>query len=57
MSGHRLPQGPGRMWWKRGSLYVGWGEEYLKEEGVWADVVSEGAGARSLQPRGGPEGF
>ena len=38
-------------------LVCGGGEEYLKEEGVWADVVSEGAGSRSLQPRGGQEGF
>ena len=33
------------------------GGEYLKEEGVWADMVSEGAGSGSLQPRGRLEGF
>ena len=35
----------------------GGGGDNLKEEGVWADMVSEGAGSRSLQPRGRPEGF
>ena len=33
------------------------GGEYLKKEGVWADMVSEGAGSGSLQPRGRLEGF
>lgn len=41
MSDHELPQGPGRVCWERGSFRVG---GCPKEEGVWADMVSEETG-------------